>query len=103
MVFYYLTPGQFRQYSKANLCPALSSLGRSSNWRTGGGIRLVNLSDGGCFPTFEAAPCDSCGPGRPPAASEGETGFSARLEAVPFQSLVSASVPASPRSTICSN
>src|SRR5450432_237968 len=103
MVFYYLTPAQFGRYSKANLCPALSSLGRSRNWRTGGGIWLVNPSYEGCFPTFVAALRAGLEPGRPSAASEGETGLSARLEAVLFQSSASLVTQSSTRSTSCSN
>jgi len=32
MVFYYLTPAQFRRYSSFNLCPPYSSLGTGSPW-----------------------------------------------------------------------
>src|SRR5215470_10741072 len=42
MVFYHLTPAQIDRYSRASLCPALSSPGRIRAIERGGGIYLVN-------------------------------------------------------------
>src|SRR6266567_6874462 len=103
MVFYYLTQAQSRQYSSSNLCSALPSPGRFRDWRTGGGIWLVDPSNKHCIPTFMAVRAlSSRSPEtrRPLAVSLGTRRLSTQLETAAFHEL---GIPAAPRSTSCSN